>query len=511
MEKVAVIDLGSNSLRMIIMQIRPDMGFKMLEETKLVVRLSHDMGKERKLKEPAIQNTIEGLKLLQKIIQLHGVTTVISVATAALRIAVNREEVCQRIEKETGISFQIISGEQEAYYGYLGVISTMAYEDFLLMDIGGGSVEISEIRGKKLMNTCSIPLGAVTLTERHQTEEISKKIISESAFSEIEGEIEKLSFLELCHGLPLIGIGGTNRTLGKLNSWDREYPLQTLHGYKIEIASLERILDTIERTSKEELAKIEGINKKRAEVLHGGILPLKALLKKVELSKFVISAKGVREGVFYEHYFDKIKMQKKWTEEVSLYSLRNFLKNAQLSEFHAETLWKLSKEILRGMDSFFEVSEKEKFLLRCACYAHDFGMSIDYYNHHQHSFYLILNSNLNGFSHDELVKIAFLSGMHRTDKKLKENWQKYHMLITESEYELCKKLSVILMLAEKLDRTESDRIEKLHVTVQERRIQLTLWSSQNISLEIEGAQEVCKYFKKAFGKDLILSFDESIN
>lgn len=503
MEKIAIIDLGSNSIRMIIMKINKDHSYRMLEEVKMVVRLSEGMNESLDISEIAIQRTIQALIFFRKTLNVYEVDQVRAVATAAVRMARNREEVLRRFYEEGSFQFSVLSGEEEAYYGFLGVINTMDKAGFLLLDIGGGSVELSQVGNRKILHTASIPLGAVRVTELYGLNGPLSKTQQKTIQNELQGEIKKIKFLQNIKNMPIIALGGTNRTLGKIHMVKTNYPLQTLHGYRMDEDALSDTVDFILEADREDILKIEGISSKRAEVIRGGFLVIKAILETVSFSDFIISAKGVREGLFYEHYLRLIGMGAEWQHHVAENSILNLIKNYDLSPVHVEKVWHFAKTLFDCLKESVGFSKEEEKLLCYASYAHDLGMSIDYYNHHQHSFYMVLNANINGMSHEELICVAFISGMHRTDKRLKENPQKYEGLLDRAKYEMCKKLAVLLMIAEKLDRSESGKVDFIRCRLCAKEIYVKIESRYNLSLEMDSLKDTQKYFKRAFGKKII--------
>ena len=170
MERIAIIDLGSNSIRFVIMQIGPHGSYKLVYQEKKSIRLAEGMTMEtRLLTEEAQQRALSCLKVYAHIIKVQKVIKVLAVATAAVRNAVNGASFLRRVRLSTGIPMTIISGKAEAALGFSGVIHTIDRKDFLLFDLGGASVEISLVRGKQRIHSVSIPMGAVTLTEMFQS------------------------------------------------------------------------------------------------------------------------------------------------------------------------------------------------------------------------------------------------------------------------------------------------------------------------------------------------------
>jgi len=166
MKRIAIIDLGSNSVRMNIMHINKDGSYYLLDQVKQMVRLSQGMGPEKMLRPEPIRRTFETLYLFRKLIEAFNVEEVHGVATAAVRQAVNQKEFLRNLERHAGFRFEVISGEDEAYYDFLGVMNTIDAPDCLVVDIGGASTELVWVEKRSIRGSISLPFGSVTLSER---------------------------------------------------------------------------------------------------------------------------------------------------------------------------------------------------------------------------------------------------------------------------------------------------------------------------------------------------------
>lgn len=500
MKNIAIIDLGSNSVRMIIMQIMPNGAYKMIEQVKTMVKLSEGMAKNNELQEEPIKRTLYTLSLFNELMKVHKVKEVYPLATAAVRNASNSEYFLERVLKETNLKFRVITGEEEAYYDYLGVINSMEYDDFILVDIGGGSTEIVLVNEKAIVNSISIPYGAITITEKFEFGDLVSKEKIKLAENELEKFIHELDWIEKGKGIPIIGIGGTLRSIAKMHIQAKELPVQLLHGQKIEVSEFENYLEKIIKSDLEERIKIEGVGKERAEVIVGGLIPIKIIMKILEPEVFIMSNKGLREGFFYEYYNGEKKSNKTITEQ----SVKNTMLNYNCDINHHKNVVDLSSEIFESLKLEYEFSEDDKKILYYAAMLHDIGMYIDYFDHQNHSFYLIMNTDINGLTHEELVKCAFVAGMHRIEKKLAVNWKIYNQYIDKEENKKLKKLALILMIAEKIERRESGVVQKINSELNKTEYLLELESKENLELEIAAILNIEKVFKKNYKRKLII-------
>lgn len=502
-KKIAVIDLGSNSIRMLLMKVYADGSYKMLDQVKDMVRLSEGMGEERILKPLPIKRTMNTLKLFRRLLQVHQTDHVLPIATAAVRGAANQQMFLEKVEAETGFQFRVISGEEEAYYGYLGVVNTLPVERGITIDIGGASTEIGWIENNELKESVSLDFGAVTLTEKF----IGRECITPEKVERVEAcitkELEKLEWLQPLKQYPIIGLGGTIRTLAKMDKHKIGYPMESLHNYQMTFAEVEEAYSKVTKGTVPEIRKLPGINKDRADIIAAGLAPVHAIMKKLETETLVISGHGLREGVFFQRYLQEIDYPNPVLEDVLFHSADNIIKNFGMNEKHCHRVKKLALALFDQTLALHGMGEDERKLLAVAALLHDLGMSIDYYNHHKHGFYMALNVRINGLRNYERVMVAFLVGSHR-ETNLKEDWRQFDMLVTEEDMEKVESLSLFLKIAEKLDRSEYGSVEDLVCYVTEEDVQVMVKAENPPELEVTSAMTFGKEFKKRYHRKLFI-------
>ena len=502
-QKVAIIDLGSNSVRMLLMKLNADGSYKMLDQVKDMVRLSEGMGEENTLKPLPMKRTMNTLKLFKKLIQVHQADHVIPIATAAVRKAGNQALFLEKVRAETGFDFRVATGEEEAWYGYMGVINTMKVNSAVMIDIGGASTEVAWIENRQLKKAVSFPFGAVTLTEAF----LGKEAITPEKVKKVEQYVKKhldtLEWLKPLKGYPVVGLGGTIRTLAKMNKYKIGYPLDSLHNYQMRDDEVEAHYHQVTRGTLAEIRLIPGVNKDRSDIVAAGVTPLWALMKNIGAKKLMVSGNGLREGVFYEHYLKETRHQGSLIEEVTFHSVDNTLKNFEMNLNHCHHVKKLALALFDQTRQLHGLGDAERRLLAVGALLHDVGMYIDYYNHHKHGFYLSLNARLNGLRNRERVICAFIVGMHR-EANLKEDWQAYRMLIDDKDLEIIRKLSLFVQIAEKLDRSETASVQDLVCYVSDHDVQVLVKTTNSPELEITTAMAFQKDFKKLFGRKLYI-------
>lgn len=288
----AVIDLGSNSVRMSVNALEEDGSWHVIEKLRSTVRLSEGMTNDNFLKEEAMCRVIDAIKEFTKIAKNYKCASIAAVATAALRRAANKELFLSRVKEQAEIEFQIISGVEEAYYSYLAVKETVGITDGVIYDTGGGSTEIVLVKNGEVKHSISLPLGAVMMTEQ-----MSKKS-QMHLYKYVSSYIGGIDWLDECEGLPLYGIGGSARAMAML--YKKEYlSPDKVDGIKIPYHAVAKIYQSIFETPVEKRKDIRGMDVSRADIILAGLTPVKVLMDMTGSGTVCVCAAGVKEGVFF--------------------------------------------------------------------------------------------------------------------------------------------------------------------------------------------------------------------
>lgn len=286
---VAVIDLGTNSIRMTIAELRGNGTIKELENYRKPVRIGAGLKQTGKIELPAFTRTVHALQEFCECMHSFSVEEVVAVATEALRKAENSKAFVEYVKEATGICFQIISGQEEARYDFLGVNEGRKIENCLLMDTGGGSTEFMQIVNGQLSHVVSLPLGGVVLTEDFLKNDPPTEQELLALQDYVKTQMETAPWLLDCMHWPVYAIGGTNRALMKLLGKHMFLPEEIIRQYEIfQKANL--------ATRKCLLAEFQD----RADIVVGGLMPLVCVIQQLQPAKIFVSSKGLRDGVLYE-------------------------------------------------------------------------------------------------------------------------------------------------------------------------------------------------------------------
>ena len=292
---VAIIDIGSNSIRLTIYDGHDPQKITIIHKATHFTRLSSGMNQTGRLAPDKMAEALAILAEFKQIMKEHNVTRYKAIATAAVRAASNQAYFIKNVAESTGIDITVISGLDEAYYDYLGVISGLPnLKDAVMVDTGGGSCEIVYIKDGKLHDSTSLQIGAVTLSDKFKATDYHWTTnMKEQLALYVHDEIAKVTFLNGLKGIPCVAVGGSNRSLMRV-SQGNENSVQGCEMTKREVISL---IDTITAQTIEERKKIIALGEKRAENIVAGLAPIKEIIQLIDSQKLIFSEKGLKEGV----------------------------------------------------------------------------------------------------------------------------------------------------------------------------------------------------------------------
>ncbi|KRN01155.1 exopolyphosphatase [Levilactobacillus senmaizukei DSM 21775 = NBRC 103853] len=302
MQNLAIVDLGSNSVRMAVNELDADGTFREVNRVKADSRLSEGMGPEKILQPKAMDRTISALKSFRPYYEHLPNLVVRGIATAAVRQARNRDEFLERVASATDIQLEVLSGDQEAYYDYLGAVNRLKIKDCLLLDTGGASCELVHVKNGKDANLISVPFGAVNLSEQFHLDDRVTAVDLFSAQVFLRERLRDIWWLNDAKHLPLVLLGGANRTLARMNRQQQKIlHVENIHGYRLTTDQVLRTFERLLRVPLAERKRISGLEAERADIIIGGMLPLVTLLQMLDSDRVVFSESGVREGIISEY------------------------------------------------------------------------------------------------------------------------------------------------------------------------------------------------------------------
>ncbi len=479
--QVAVIDLGSNSWRLVVFTYSPGAWWKRTDELYETVRIGAGLAASGRLREDGIERGLETLAVFERFCRANGLgpEDVHVVATSAIRDAANGTEFLQRAEGATGLKIETLSAHDEAHYGYVAAINTTTLRNGVVLDIGGGSLQLIEVRDRLDGASASFPLGAVRMTEQFLPGPgpARKKELARLS-AHVRGQLSTLPWLP-ASGPRLVGIGGAVRNLAAAAlSIDEPIDLG-VQGFVIKRAVLRSLLNTLAAVPPDERGAMAGIKPGRGDIILAAAVVLDAVLELGRFDGIEATEAGLREGVFLATTL--LDESEPMFDDVREAAVRNLAIQYESDMEHVEHVALLSLQMFDSLVSggLFEPKPGERELLWAASMLHDVGMTISYDDHHKHSRYLIESAELYGFDPRERALIAQISRYHRKGvPKLGE----IEPLTSPGDDRLLDRCAVILRLSEHLERGRDQSVSEARLRANGHGVDLHLEAAGDLTL-----------------------------
>lgn len=410
-KRTSVIDIGSNSTRIVVYEKTSRYSFYLIKEMKSRVRIAEGAyEKNGLLQDLAIKRAINALEEFIRISKNLKCNKILCVATSALRDAPNASEFIRLAKQKLGINIKIIDGHEEAYLGAIAVRNMLPkYDNITTIDIGGGSTELTKIKNGVIEKTLSINLGTVRLKELFFDKNSSIQNINQFILEKID------SIDDTFKTDHIVGIGGTIRALGKYLMSRKNYSLSTVHGYEYKVKDSMQFFNDILKCDTTSLTQIN-VRKDRSDTIREGVAIFKALIKKTGAKKITTSGVGLREGVYLKDLLRTTHHRFPKDFKLSLESLKDrFITN----EKESKGVSKVVGELFDILAPLHNLNETYRFELVAAGKLHAIGRALSFYQEHSHGAYFILNNLNYGFSHKEKILISTIIKFH--SKKVSEN------------------------------------------------------------------------------------------
>jgi len=503
MQRIGIIDIGSNSARLVISQIYKSGAYNMVYNQKEALRLSQKVDKAGLLTQEAFTDTLECMRSFATMCKLFNVEKTIAVATAAMRNAKNGKELTALVEKETSIHLHIMSGKAEAYASYIGVINTLNVKDGIIFDLGGGSTELVLFRDRTIVDSVSLPLGCVNLTTMFNTrDEMPPTVFSDISYL-VTSRLEKHAWLKDA-SLPLIGVGGTARTIAKIEQKKSKYPASKIHNFQLTAQAFKNTFKEIRETNLEQRRKLSGLGSDRADLILAGASVIQCLIEATGGKKIIISGCGIREGLFLD-YFAKTSGQPLIARDILAESTRNILMLYSSDVKHSEHITALALTMFDSWKTIHGLGPSWRRLLRTAAMLHDIGITINYYSHARHSAYMIENARLFGLTHKEQVIAAAIAGWHNGVSRSYLRNKAYKYFLSDSDLTKISQLALLLALAESMDYSQTMKISEIIPEIKSKKTaSLTLKADSLPSIELHQLKQHLPWFGKVFNMELVI-------
>lgn len=395
---VAVIDVGSNSVRLLVARSLSPLAFEVIDEERFDARLGEGQDGGN-LTPEGMARGVRAVRIMSQIAASFSPTVTVAVGTEALRRAPNAADFIQRVRDETGTSITVLTGYDEAFCGFLGVVNSTTLRDGRLLDIGGGSLELMQIEGRRLVDVQSAPLGAIYSRERYLKSDPPTP-------REIRG-LRKAVRQQLSVPAPhpvLFGTGGAVRNLARIVRLRRGYPLRRLHGIELSRREVHRLATALARVPSEERRKIPGVGANRADILHAAAIVIDEVMDLTGAASLHVAGQGLREGLVWQ----ELRGQGAVLPDVRNASIAGLARANGVDELAAEPVVHAAAILFEATRGVHGLGIADLDLLLSAARLAGIGMHIDYYSRDRHAEYLVHSGDLHGFTHREIVLLAAL-------------------------------------------------------------------------------------------------------
>jgi exopolyphosphatase/guanosine-5'-triphosphate,3'-diphosphate pyrophosphatase len=499
--RVGIIDIGSNSIRLVIYDTIADGGYKVIKECKQSARLSEKITKQGRLEAQEMDTIIPILKQFKQVCTTFGVDKIRAGATAAIRNASNSNEIISYLSQKSDIDIQIITGKEEAYFGFLGVINSFDIEDGFVIDIGGGSTEITLFENRSYQTSISLPFGAVNTHVMFGNNGDWNEEQIQNLRTYVVDKLQEHDWLQSRPQLPLFGLGGTIRSLGKIDQKQCHYSMPTSHHYTLESDTVNTLYDTIPLLPLEKRKNVNGLSKSRADIIVSGLIIFHTIYNYIQSKHCLISGEGLREGMLHD-LLDPVNPVKPSTLEYSIKRLLTF--EAEVSPIHLEHLNKLSNSLYETLQGDGDSAEHRK-LLYASIMLYRIGGHINYYQYKQHTHYWIMNTSIRGLTHREIILCALISSYNTKSRKQKLSTDHKDILLSSDE-EWIHKLGSLVQLCIALDQSETQAVKSISTEIRNKTLYLNVHSDGETFVEQEEMDNAIKVFNSAWDLKMKVSF-----
>lgn len=505
--KTAIIDIGSNTIRLVLYEYDRNEGLREFGNIKTVARLRTYLLPDGEMSEEGIHLLSETLSSFKLILADYQVTDIKAAATAAVRQATNNVEIIERMKAETGIEIDILSEEEEAYYGFVAVVHSMDTPSAVTIDIGGGSTEITLYKNKKLQKTVSFPFGTVSLKQKFVSGTIIANTEREQLRQYVTEQFEQLNWIKDVQ-LPVVAIGGSARNVAQIHQQKVDYPLSGVHQYEMKQTELLELREELAQKTFEELKQLDGLSTDRADSIVPALEVFSTLMAVVNTPSFQLSKKGLREGLIIsrvlqgdEKSFDKYNVFEENARRLTMAYGR--------SEQEVNTLVSLSEQFYKECChlELFEYNEADLALLKNAAKVYAIGEYIELDSSNQHTFYLLANQSIAGMGHVERVKLALLASYKNKDY-FRRFSAPFEAWLSEEELKKLRDFGALLKFIYALNISKRNVVTKIDVEYINDAVQVNISTTERAIAEAYQVERQKKHLERVFKREVIIRFTE---
>ncbi len=508
MAKLAVIDIGTNSIHMVLAEILPDGGYKILDRFKDITRLGDGAFAARRLSDEAMGRALSILKTLVTLARNKGFDRMVAVATSAVREARNGGEFVSRIAEHTGLAVRVISGTEEARLIYLGVKNSIALleKPALIVDVGGGSVELIVGNRERMLHAQSLKLGAIRLVDQFLSKTPPPApvlhVLEETVTAQLRTAIESFTIRQFDQLIATSGMAANLAEVIHLKQTGRPLPQHNLA--TVALKDLRSLESELARSSLRARLAIPGLDPKRADTLLPAAVVLRCLMELLGLQEMTLCDKAIREGVIYDfivRHREGLEAERE-IPDVRRRSVMRLVRRCHAPEVHSLHVAALALCLFDQTRPWHRLGPQERSWLEYAAMLHDVGYLINARQHHKHAYYLIRHSDLEGFTASEVEVMANVARYHR--RALPSLKHQGFENLPPSLRRVVKILAALLRIADGLDRTHFSVVQSVKVRLGKTAV-VEAMVSGDAEIELWAAQNRSELFEQVFRRPIRFS------
>lgn len=517
--RLAAIDVGTNSIRLIVVEAFSNGTYRLLDDEKAITRLGRGFAIDGLLHDEPMEASAQAIARMKSIADGYGVERLRCVGTCAVREATNAPTFVSIVRERTGVIVEPISAEEEARLAYLSVASAfdLSQTQAAVVDVGGGSTEIVLSSRGAVEQVFTAPLGAVRLTERHG----ECGIEDQRAFERMRGRVEK-TLRECISREPfapqvMFGTGGTFTALasmcmqrGSARDGAEVLPF-TVRGYEVGRAEVRHTIERLRELPLRARARMPGLSPDRAEIIIPGLVIVERVMKHLGVNALRVHDRGIRDGLIQQMIRDAFGQGEGGVAEGRdrMRGVRHFARLCRYEEPHSVHVTRLAMSIFDQLAAIAPPEPAEvdwrlpvcREMLEAASLLHDVGYLINYAKHHKHSYHLIVHADLPEFTSREVEIIANVARYHRRALPSRRKHRAFGVL-SKADRRLVRRLSAILRLADGLDRAHTQSVHAVSVRTEGRAVRMLVEAPTDIGFELWSAEHKGELFRRAFGRDI---------
>jgi exopolyphosphatase/guanosine-5'-triphosphate,3'-diphosphate pyrophosphatase len=501
---LAIIDVGSNSIRSLVVEVSPEGATKVVDDQREVVRLASGLKKDGRLSPKGMKRALQALGRMAEVARARGARRIAVIGTSAIREARNQRTFLDRVRTETGLRLKVVSESEEARLAFESAALSFDLGDqpVAVADIGGGSTELVLALGRNIQQDRSLRLGAVTLTERYVTSDPIRRRDLERMQRHIRRRL-KAAKLE-GHPAPrvLIASGGTATSLAQIVMARQGLEGRPVLGFEMTQAELLHLLSAMMRRTVAERRQMPGLSPDRADIIVAGAVILYEIMGGLRINVLRVNARGVRHALLQRMITrgDAGPAPVRGPRRVA--AAEAFGRSLNFEERHAAQVRRIAESIFDQIASPVGIDPDARDLLSAAALLHDVGYVVSYRQHHKHTYRLIAHASLEGFTPRERELLALVARYHRRAEPKKRH--RAFSGLPKDDRLLVLQLAAILRLADALDRRHSQRLREMRCRVSDDEVRLVLRTERDLRIETHAAEEKSALFEKVFGRRLVV-------